>query len=154
MIQNNAMFVFRLVFFLLIAFSQTGVARAGLNDDKLVEKILNKPILMSGTLEQVVEKNMIPINGSNKKLDAVMAQIGLEPSKISVVESYAIMRWSVKRIRVSKKYEILMQFGINAEGNEEVIGASIIPHVETLMRHNLSNRKNWPKFKFPLQAEK
>lgn len=150
--KGNLPFLY--LFCILTLSISLNVARADLNDDKLIERAMRPPIQMTGNLEEIVKKNTISIDANTKTLDAVWARMGLDPKKVSVVEGFAIMRWSVKRIRVSKKYEILVQFGVNANGIEEVISASVIPHVERLFRHNLSNQKNWSKVKYTKETEK
>lgn len=150
----KTMLYFRYVLCLLIVSLSFNIAHADFNDDKLVERAVQSPIQKIGTLKEIAEKNLISIDHKTTSLGAVIAKMGLDAKKTSVIESYAIMRWSVKRIRVSEKYEILVQFGVSANGIEEVISASIIPHVERLFYHNLSNQKNWSIVKYANESKK
>lgn len=119
-----------------------------LNSDEAVVKALKREPQDNGTMLDLSKKNRIELSAEAKSVDAVLRYLGIDSKNIQFIEGYTVMRWSVRRIRVSEKYELLVQFGLSDSGEDLVKEVSVIPYKERLLRHNLSNQKNWDSVVF------
>jgi hypothetical protein len=113
------------------------------NPDAIVVKALSHEPKDTGSLAELVDKNEIKISGENISINDLFKNLGIHPKKTKSIEAYAIMSWSIKRIRVSQKYEFLIQLGLSDDEDEMVTHVSVIPYRDRLLRYNLLNQENW-----------
>jgi len=129
------------IFSMMIGFS-CGEEVVNLNTDEVVLKALSREPQKKGSLTELSTKNKITLE-KEQSVEKTLIELGINPEKIEIIEGYTLMRWSVKRVRVSPSYELLIQLGMGSSGEDLVIGMAVIPHRLDKLRHKLSNQKNW-----------
>ena len=114
-----------------------------LNTYKTIVKALTREPQNKGTLLEIAKANKIELPEKDQSLEKVFKSLKINPENTKTIEGYIDMRWTVRRIQVSLKYEMLIEFGLNANGEDTVTKISVIPHKNYLFRKDLWNKKNW-----------
>ena len=138
--------------FICLAFGTTncqGMGDGELNSDDLMLRILSHKPQETGSLNDLLKANKLDIKEVNLSTDEALRRMGFKPEKTAVIETFTSMRWAIKRVRVSQNYECLFQYGMdNQSGDYRVTSAAVIPYRNVILRHMLSNDKNWDRVIF------
>ncbi|MEI6169300.1 MAG: hypothetical protein WCS52_19120 [bacterium] len=116
--------------------------RTRLNTDQSVIKALGREPTDHGSLNELIEKNRLPVDGRPNGIGVFLKQVGLDPEKIVKIEGRIKIRGSIKRIRVSPRYEIWLQGEVYSD-KEIITKASVVPYSEKLFGYKITNREDW-----------
>jgi len=147
--QTTFLFAMKLLFLILIAagwFTGKIIASEALLDDKMVEELIDRQIVKTGVLSEIIDANKIEINRDCFTFDDVKNSLRLPKKSGVIIESFGVMRWFILRVRLSSSYEMWIQSEFLALGKARVFAVSIIPFLKGDLRAVLVDPGMWKKW--------